>query len=120
MSPQRAASSRRWPTTACSTGRRWVATRAAIGRSGCAGTTSTKARSPSHPGERQAAVDDEGLPGYVAGLVLEQEDRHVRDLPCGPLTPERDWRALPARSHLRREPAERRVDQARREQVRAD
>src|SRR4051794_13521338 len=38
-----------------------------------------------HPGERQAAVDHEGLAGHVAGLFREQEHRHVRDLPGRPL-----------------------------------
>src|SRR4051812_37964112 len=89
---------------------------------GCYGYTQLwppRFEGPLHPRERQPAVDHERLPGHVAGLVGEQEHRHVRDLPGGSLTPERDRRALAARPHLRREPPERGVDQPRREQVRA-
>src|SRR5439155_6274518 len=78
MSPPRAASSRRWPTTACSTGRRWVATRAAIGPSGCVATTSTRrARSrvvdvsAASPGRDQPGTRIEGHAALVAVVRRE-------------------------------------------------
>src|SRR3954452_18954890 len=66
---------------------------------------------------RESAVDDDALPGDVAGLVGQQEDRRVRYLPGRPLAAERDRRARPAGTPARRQAPERRVHEARREHV---
>src|SRR5437879_1433157 len=68
---------------------------------------------------RQAAVDGDHLAGDVARVVAEQEHDGRRDLPRRSLTAERHRRAAAARAALRRAATERRVDQARRNDVRA-
>src|SRR5439155_26213652 len=68
-------------------------------------------------GHTEPAVDDERLAGDVRGLVAEQEERALRDLPRRALAAGRDPNLPAPRVGLGGQAAERRVDQARHEQV---
>src|SRR4029079_3161805 len=68
---------------------------------------------------RETAVDGYQLTGDVTRVVAQQEHDRCCDLPRGSLATDRYRRSTAARSTRGRPAAERRVDQARRDDVRA-